>query len=155
MIRRTLLTAISTAVAIAPCFAEPLDSRTPCSVAVKAFNSVKRPGQVLAGAPSPEVPEVGNYILSVMEGLDHKHTDIGEPGVWSNLSDAARHAIAASAVGHCRLHPRLTINRAADAVYNSVRDIQLLLGPTWLTALASAAERRPCSPTRRLRGWKC
>jgi hypothetical protein len=78
------------------------------------------------------VVEVGNYILSIMEGLDRQHTDIGEPGVWSNLSDAARHAIAASAVGHCRLHPRLTINRAADAVYNSVRDVQLLLGPTWL-----------------------
>jgi hypothetical protein len=90
MIRRTLLAAISTAVAIAPCFAGPLDSRTPCTVAVKAFNSAKRPGQVLAGAPSPEVLEVGNYILSVMEGLDRQHTDIGEPGVWSNLSDAAR-----------------------------------------------------------------
>jgi hypothetical protein len=63
---------------------------------------------------------------------DRQHADIGEPGVWSSLSDAARHAIAAGAVGHCRLHPRLTINRAADAVYNSVRDIQLLLGPTWL-----------------------
>src|SRR5215475_7966003 len=117
MIRRTLLAAISTAAALAPCFAERLDSRTPCSVAVKAFNSAKRPGQVLAGAPSPEVVEVGNYILSIMEGLDRQHTDIGEPGAWSNLSDAARHAIAASAVGHCRLYPRLTINRAADAVY--------------------------------------
>jgi hypothetical protein len=129
MIRRTLLAVISMAVAIAPCFAEPLDSRTPCSVAVKAFNSAKRPAQVLAGAPSPEVVEVGNYILSIMEGLDRQHTDIGEPGVWSNLSDAARHAIAASAVGHCRLHPRLTINRAADAVYNSVRDVQLVFRP--------------------------
>jgi hypothetical protein len=137
MIRRTLLAAISTAVAIAPCFSEPLDSRTPCSAAVKAFNSAKRPGQVLAGAPSPEVLEVGNYILSVMEGLDRQHTDIGEPAVWSNLSDAARHAIAASAVGHCRLHPRLTVNRAADAVYNSVRDIQLLLGPAWLDGTRS------------------
>src|SRR5215831_15720062 len=98
MIRRTLLAAISTAVAIVPCFAEPLDSRTPCSVAVKAFNSAKRPGQVLAGAPSPEVVEVGNYILSIMERLDRQHTDLGEQGAWSNLSDAARHAIAASAV---------------------------------------------------------
>src|SRR5215470_1323445 len=79
MIRRTLLAAISTAAALAPCFAEPLDSRTPCSIAVKAFNSAKRPGQVLAGAPSPEVVEVGNYILSIMEGLDRQHTDIGEP----------------------------------------------------------------------------
>jgi len=132
MIRRTLLAAISTAVVIGPSFAEPLDSRTLCSVAVKAFNSAKRPGQVLAGAPSPEVVEVGNYILSIMEGLDRQHTGIGEPGVWPNLSDAARHAIAASAVGHCRLHLRLTINRAADAVCNNVRDVQLLLGPTWL-----------------------
>jgi hypothetical protein len=132
MISRTLLTAISTAIAIAPCFAEPLNSRTSCSVAVRAFNSAKRPGQVLAGAPSPEVLEVGNYILNIMEELDRQHTDTGGPGVWSNLSDAARHAIAASAVGPCRLHPHLTINRAADAVYNSVHDMQLLLGPTWL-----------------------
>ena len=132
MIWRTLLTAISTVIAIAPCFAEPLNSRTSCSVAVRAFNSAKRPGQVLAGAPSPEVLEVGNYILNIMEELDRQHTDTGGPEVWLNLSDAARHAIAASAVGHCRLHPHLTINRAADAVYNSVRDMQLLLGPTWL-----------------------
>jgi hypothetical protein len=123
---------IAMIVATAPCSADPIDSHTSCSVAVQAFNSAKRAGQVLAGAPSPEVLEVGNYILSIMEGLDRQHTDKGEPGVWSNLSDAARHAIAASAVGHCRLHPRLTINRAADAVYNSVRDIQILLGPTWL-----------------------
>jgi hypothetical protein len=61
-----LVTAVAVVVATASCFAEPVDSHTSCSVAIRAFDSGKRAGQVLAGAPSPEVLEVGNYIMNVL-----------------------------------------------------------------------------------------
>ena len=112
--------AIIIAAATAPALAEPIDASTPCSVAIQAFGSAKRAGQVLAGVPSQEELEGGNYILNVMDQLDRK--------LWSNFSDAGKHAVAGSAVANCRLHPRRTIFDAADAVYRSVRDIHIKLG---------------------------
>ena len=123
-----LVTAVAVVVATASCFAEPVDSHTSCSVAIRAFDSGKRAGQVLAGAPSPEVLEVGNYIMNVMEQLDRGHTDKDEPGIWSNLSDAERHSVVGSAVANCRFHPRRTIYTAAGFVYREVRYIQIQLG---------------------------
>ena len=119
---------VAVVVATASCFAEPVDSHTSCSVAIRAFDSGKRAGQVLAGAPSPEVLEVGNYIMNVMEQLDRGHTDKGDPGIWSNLSDAERHSVVGSAVANCRFHPRRTIYTAAGFVYREVRYIQIQLG---------------------------
>jgi|SRR6478672_393687 hypothetical protein len=65
--KRSLLAVIITATA-APTLAEPIDATTPCSVAIHAFGSAKRAGEVLAGAPSQEVLEVGNYILNRSAG---------------------------------------------------------------------------------------
>ena len=56
--------------------------RAPLVVAIQAFGSAKRAGQVLAGVPSQEELEVGNYILNVMDQLDRKRTDAGEQGIW-------------------------------------------------------------------------
>jgi hypothetical protein len=112
----------------APVLAEPIDASTPCSVAIHAFGSAKRAGEVLAGVPSQKELEVGNYILNVMDQLDRKRMDAGDQGIWSNFSDAGKHAIAGSAVANCRLHPRRTIFEAADAVYRSVREIHIKLG---------------------------
>ena len=78
--------------------------------------------------PSPEVLEVGNFIMMVMEQLDRRQTDKGKPGIWSSLSDKGRHVLAASAVANCRVHPRRTIYNAADFVYHSERDIQIQMG---------------------------
>ena len=77
--------AIIIAAATAPALAEPIDASTPCSVAIQAFGSAKRAGQVLAGVPSQEELEVGNYILNVMDQLDRKRTDAGEQGIWSKF----------------------------------------------------------------------
>jgi hypothetical protein len=120
--------AIIIAVTTAPAFAEPIDASTPCSVAIHAFGSAKRAGEVLAGVPPREELEVGNYILTVMDQLDRKRTDAGDQGIWSNFSDSWKHAIAGSAEANCRLHPRRTIFEAADAVYRSVREIHIKLG---------------------------
>jgi hypothetical protein len=127
--RRTqLLLAALIAATTSPSLADAIDASTLCSFAIQVFDSEKRAGEVLVGAPSPHVLEVGDYIISVMEQLDRQYTEAGKPGVWSNFSDAGKHALAASAVANCRLHPDRTIYRAADAVYQSVRDIHMQLG---------------------------
>ena len=72
--KRSLLAVIIAATA-APTLAEPIDATTPCSVAIHAFGSAKRAGEVLAGAPSQEVLEVGNYILNIMDQLDRQRTN--------------------------------------------------------------------------------
>ena len=127
MVGRSLLFG-AFAVLATPSFAKAIDANTPCSVAIRAFDSGKRAGEVLAGAPSPEVQAVGNYILNILDQLDRRHIEEGDSGILSDLSDTGRHALAASAVANCRLHPRRTIYNAADFVYHSVRDIQVQLG---------------------------
>ena len=67
-------------------FADTIDARTSCSVAIQAFDSEKRAGQVLAGAPSPHVQEVGDYIMSVMEQLDGQYMKDGKSGIWGYFS---------------------------------------------------------------------
>ena len=127
--RRTpLLLAALIAATISPSLADAIDASTPCSIAIQAFDSEKRAGEILAGAPSPQVLEVGDYIMKVIGELDRQYSDGGKPGIWSNFSEAGKHAIAASAVANCRLHPDRTIYKAADAVYRSVRDIHIQLG---------------------------
>ena len=116
------------AVTITASFADTIDATTPCSVAIQAFDSDKRAGQVLAGASSPHVEEVGNYVMGVLEQLDKKFMQDGKSGIWADFSDQGKHAIAASAVANCRLHPERTIRDAAEVVYGSVRDVHLQLG---------------------------
>src|SRR5262245_46181519 len=129
MIQQTFrAAALAALIASAPCLAAPIDARTPCSVAIQAFGSAKRAAETLAGVPSPEVEEVGNFIMTVMERLDRRQTEKGKPGIWLNLSDRERHILAASAVANCRLHPRRTIYQAADFVYHSELDIQIQMG---------------------------
>ena len=69
--KRLLLAGIL-ASTIAPSLADAIDASTPCSVAIQVFDSEKRAGEVLAGAPSPHVLEVGDYIMSMMEQLDRQ-----------------------------------------------------------------------------------
>jgi hypothetical protein len=125
--KQFVLTAIVVAI-ISPALAAPIDANTSCSVAIAAFASSKRAGEVLAGVPSPQEQEVGDYVLGVLEQLDRRYTEAGKPGVLSSFSDAGKRAIAASAVANCRQHPDRTINQAAEAVYGSVRDIHIELG---------------------------
>jgi hypothetical protein len=116
------------ALATTASLADTIDATTACPVAIQAFDSEKRAGQVLAGAPSPHVEEVGDYIMGVMEQLDAQYMKDGKSAIWADFSDKGKHAIAASAVANCRLHPERTIHDAAEAVYRSVRDVHLQLG---------------------------
>ncbi len=116
------------ALTITASFADTIDAKTSCSFAIQAFDSEKRAGQVLAGAASPHVQEVGDYIMGVMEQIDNQVMRDGKSGIWSDFSVQGKHAIAASAVANCRLHPERTIHDAAEAVYRSIRDVHLQLG---------------------------
>ena len=42
---------------------------------IHVFDSEERAGEVLAGAPSPHVLEVGDYIMSKIEQLDRQYID--------------------------------------------------------------------------------
>jgi hypothetical protein len=66
--------------------------------------------------------------MRVMEELDKQIMQDGKSGIWLEFSDKGKHAIAASAVANCRLHPERTIHDAAEAVYRSIRDVHLQLG---------------------------
>ena len=120
--------AANVAVTITPVFADTIDATSSCLVAIQAFDSEKRAGQVLAGAPSTQVEEVGNYIMDAMEQLDKQMMQDGKSGIWADFSDQGKHAIAASAVANCRLHPERTIHEASLAVYRSIREVHLQLG---------------------------
>ena len=95
---------------------------------LQVLESEKHTGQVLAGAPSPHVEEIGNYIMRVIEQVDNQVMQDGKSGIWADFSDQGKHAVAASAVANCRLHPERTIHDAAEAVYRSIRDVHLQLG---------------------------
>jgi hypothetical protein len=57
--KRLLLAGMVTLI-INSSFADTIDATTSCSAATQAFDSEKRAGQVLAGAPSPHVQEIGD-----------------------------------------------------------------------------------------------
>src|SRR6478609_11083480 len=86
-----LLTGICAITATAS-FGDTIDATTPCSVAIQAFDSEKRAGQVLAGASSPHVEEVGNYVMGVLEQLDKKFMQDGKSGISADFSDQGKHA---------------------------------------------------------------
>ena len=56
----------------------------------------------VTAAPSPDVPELGNYILKIMERLDRGHTDQGESGIRSNLLDTEKPSTEGSVVTNGR-----------------------------------------------------
>src|SRR6516164_10559718 len=97
--KRSLL-AIIVVANTAPALGEPIDASTSCSVAIQAFGSAKRAGEVLAGVPSQGELEVGNYIFTVMDQLDRKRVDAGDQGIWANFSDAGKHASCNRAVAN-------------------------------------------------------
>lgn len=69
-----------------------------------------------------------NYIENMMYNLDQRHTDNGEPGIMSQLSDKGELDMAILAVEHCRLHPNSTIYNAAAFVYVGMRDLEIQFG---------------------------
>jgi hypothetical protein len=98
--------------------AAEVTDRTPCSVAVKAWDS----------KDMDEVQAVGLFIENTMQDLDFKHTDNGEPGIMSGMTDQGRSNAVGAAVGFCRQHPRATIYNEAASAYQGLREIEMQFG---------------------------
>jgi hypothetical protein len=98
--------------------AAEVTDRTPCSVAVKAFDD----------KDMEAVREVGLFIENTMQDLDFKHTDNGEPGIMAGMTDHSRSNAVGAAVGFCRQHPRATIYNEAASAYDGLRDIEMQFG---------------------------
>jgi hypothetical protein len=117
--RNVLIAAAATLASFAtPADADEITDRTPCSVAVRAFDNKEM----------DMVRETGLFILNTMQDLDDRHADAGEPGIMAQMIDHARGNAVAAAVGFCRQHPKATIySQAADA-YDGLRSISIELG---------------------------
>jgi hypothetical protein len=98
--------------------AAEVTDRTPCSVAVKAFDA----------KDLSAIHDVGLFIENTMQDLDFNHTDNGEPGIMAGMNDHGRSTAVAAAVGFCRQHPRATIYNEAASAYDGLRDIEMQFG---------------------------
>lgn len=94
-----------------------LTGRTRCVDAIKMFDP-----------PSTGLIEVVNYIKNVMETLDSKHTENGEPGIIAQLSDEGFKTLVATTTVWCRDHPRQTVYNSAAFVYTGAREMELEMG---------------------------
>jgi hypothetical protein len=98
--------------------AAEITERTPCSVAIKAWND----------KDIDAVRDVGLFIENTMQDLDFKHTDNGEPGIMAGMTDQGRASAVVAAVGFCRQHPKATIYNEAASAYQGLREIGMQFG---------------------------
>jgi hypothetical protein len=98
--------------------AAEVTDRTPCSVAVKAFDA----------KDLSAIHDVGLFIENTMQDLDFNHTDNGEAGIMAGMNDHGKATAVAATVGFCRQHPRATIYNEAASAYDGLRDLELQLG---------------------------
>jgi hypothetical protein len=108
--------------AVSLCFAAhamgaELTDQTRCVDAIKRFDP-----------PQTGLGELADYIKNVMELLDRKHTEDGEPGIIAQLSDDGFWNLVGSTTVWCRDHPRQTVYNAAAFVYTGTRELELELG---------------------------
>ena len=118
MMTKIAITAALLALTGSAAIAAEITDRTPCSVAVKAWDS----------RDMDAVHEIGQFIENTMQDLDFNHTDNGEPGIMAGMNDHGKATAVASAVGFCRQHPRATIYNEAASAYDGLREIDLQLG---------------------------
>ena len=98
--------------------AADITERTPCSIAIKAWDNKDR----------DTVREVGLFVENTMQDLDSNHTDNGEPGIMADMTDHGRASAIAAAMGFCRQHPKATIYNEAASAYQGLREMERQLG---------------------------
>ncbi len=98
--------------------AAEITERTPCSVAIKAWDD----------RDIDLVRDVGLFIENTMQDLDSNHTDNGEPGIMAGMTDHGLASAVAAAVGFCRQHPKATIYNEAASAYQGLRAIEMQFG---------------------------
>lgn len=116
--RRAALFLVSSQLLVSAGTAAEITDRTPCSVAIKAWND----------KDIDAVRDVGLFIENTMQDLDFKHTDYGEPGIMAGMTDRGRASAVVAAVGFCRQHPKATIYNEASSAYQGLREIEMQFG---------------------------
>jgi hypothetical protein len=100
--------------------AAEFDDHTSCA-AVNTVLDVKEPDM-------DQLQNFKLYALNTMDGLDEAHTENGEPGIMSQLSDDGANGMVAAAVMWCRDHPKESAYNAVAFVYNGIRDMEMAVG---------------------------
>ena len=98
--------------------AAEITDKTSCAELVAAFDAKNM----------PQVRAFSDYILNTMDRLDAQHTQAGEPGIMSQLSDDGRLRMVPLASVSCRDHPKMTVYNSAAFVYAGIRAMELQLG---------------------------
>jgi hypothetical protein len=92
--------------------AQPLiDDQTPCSVAVRAFDSQDK----------EKIREAEAFIESVFEQVDQRRRDSGEPGILAQPNDRGASTLMSVAIGFCRQRQKETIRNEATRAYRVIR----------------------------------
>lgn len=95
-----------------------IDESTKCSVLNKQFSD----------DDYDAIRESAIFMMNVMDNLDMNHTENGEPGIMSEMSDKGRLNVAAVASDYCSQHPKSTIYNAAASTYRGIRAMEMSLG---------------------------
>lgn len=111
---------IASFVLVAPTLALALDvnQKTPCSVAIKAWDT----------SDLDAARDIVQFIENTMENIDSNHTDNGELGIMAGMNDQARLSAVAAAIGFCRQYPKATIYNEAASAYQALREIEMQFG---------------------------
>jgi NADP-dependent 3-hydroxy acid dehydrogenase YdfG len=112
------LTALLTLVNLPSARTAEITDRTPCTALIAAMDSENR----------ANIRTFMLYVLNTMDDLDIQHTQAGEPGIMSQLSDEGRLNMSAMTSVNCRNHVKMTVYNSAALVYRGIRDMQLQLG---------------------------
>jgi hypothetical protein len=92
--------------------AQPLiDDQTPCSVAVRAFDSQDK----------EKIREAEAFIESVFEQVDQRRRDSGEPGILAQPNDRGASTLMSVAIGFCRQRQKETIRNEATRAYRVIQ----------------------------------
>ncbi len=94
-----------------------ITDRTVCVDAIKRFDP-----------PQTGLIDLVDYIKNVMETLDLAHTESGEPGIITQLSDHGFMDLVGMTTVWCRDHPRQTVYSAAAFIYTGTRELEIDLG---------------------------
>ena len=108
--------------------AQPLiDDQTPCSVAVRAFDSQDK----------EKIREAEAFIESVFEQVDQRRRDSGEPGILAQPNDRGASTLMSVAIGFCRQrqkrddpqrgHSCLSCNPSDARFFKSAGEIEAVL----------------------------
>jgi hypothetical protein len=109
---------VTTLAAVVPAYASEITDKTPCSELVSAMDSKN----------TERIREFLVYEFNVMDTMDIEHTQRGEPGIMSQLSDEGKINLASVTSVQCRNHPKMTVYNSTALVYRGTREMEIQFG---------------------------